>query len=363
MRTKVLARDRGPFLAVCILAVVLAFPVQAFATKTLGLSSGIFKFETDAGSTESGTVVVMNSGDEPLKVMVYVSDQQVDDKGNVTYLAPTRADLSSLSSPSTWTRVTMPANSKSLGNIPYLELKPGEKVPVRFTIDVPSTVAPGDHNVLLFFESFDLPTAGSSAMTQVSGRIGARVTTRVSGSIVEKLEVRPFNVPAFVIGSEVPYQFVVRNVGNVDQRVGARVLLLDRGDNEVQQQTAINGITVFAGTNHEATGTIIAQKMPFGPFRVRIDVTGVDDTGKAVKGGADTITEVRSVWLVPVWLLILFGVLAAVVLISIIWAIAARVTRRSDSRKAEMTASGSTSSEPIAADVNDGTFYDPDQGE
>jgi hypothetical protein len=269
----------------------------------------------------------------------------------------------------------MPANSKSLGNIPYIDLAPGERVPVKFTVEVPPTVAPGDHNVLIFFESFELPTKTTTSQTQISGRLGARVTLRVQGTIVEKLEVRPFNVPAFVIGSEVPYEFTVRNVGNADQRVGARVMLLDRGDNVVAQQTAINGVTVFAGTNREATGTLVASKLPVGPFKVRIDVTKVDDNGHAVNAGADTITEAHDVWLFPLWLIVLIGVFAVLVVVRIIWSLAAGATRRSDARRAEKAAAAAIAAESTAAPAQspsptptpaltpDETYYDPEKGE
>jgi len=363
MPTRRFSCSRFSLVLVWVCVSVLALPAHALATKTLGLSAGIFKFNVAAGSRATGSVIVMNSGDEPLKVMVYASDQKVDDKGGITYIAPTRADLAAPSSPAMWSRIAMPANSKALGNIPYLELEPGERIPVRFTVEVPSNVPPGDHNLLLFFESFVLPTKGESSLAQVSGRIGARVTMRVEGTVVERLEVRPFNVPSFVIGGEVPYQFLVRNVGNVDQRVGAHVMLLDRNDNEIQRQTAINGLTVFAGTNREATGTLIAQKIPFGPFKVRIDVAQVDDSGNAVNSGAGTITKERDVWLVPLWLLILLGVFAAIVVTAVIWSVSARATRRLDARRAEKASNADSVAEPVEFDAPDATFYDPDSPE
>ena len=364
MRRYSFARMRTAFATAAFAVALLVAPSSALATKTLGLSAGIFKYDVAAGSVKSGEVIVMNSGNEPLKVMVYASDQQVDEKGAISYTTPTRADLTQLASPATWTRITMPENSKSFGNIPYLELKPGERVPVKFSVEVPGSVPPGDHNVLIFFESFDVPTQGATSQTQISGRLGARVTLRVQGTVVEKLEVRPFNVPAFIIGSEIPYEFMVRNIGNVGQRVGGRVLLLDRGDNEVTRQTAINGATVFASSDREASGTLVATKLPVGPFKVRIDVTKVDDNGHAVNAGADTITEVRGVWLVPMWLLVLIGIIIVLVVVRIIWSLAASATRRSDVRKAEKAAA--LTAETIAAvpaPANDETYFDPEKGE
>jgi len=325
-------RGRAIVGSVLLVAAVLCAPGAAFATRTLGLSAGAFHFDVTAGQQASGEVVVMNDGTEPLKVMVYAADQTVDSRGNVTYKTPTRADLTSLSLPSSWTTIKMPANSKSLGNIPYLELAPGQRVPVQFSVTVPPGVAPGDHDVVIFFESFEPPKPGQGAQSNVSGRLGARVTLRVAGELVNKLEVHPFNVPAYVIGGAVPYGFVVHNTGNVDQRIGARVLLLDRNDNEVTRKNAIDGLTNFAGTNIESNGTLIADTMPIGPFKVRLDVSPVDDTGKAVNSGADTISETRTVWLIPYWLVALAAVVVLLVFVRIIWVLASRATRAKQAR-------------------------------
>jgi len=315
-----------------VAALALVVPVSAYATKTIGLSSGTFKFEAGAGETVGGTVIVTNDGDEPLKVLVYSSDQVVDDKGNVTFVAPNRSDLTAMNQPSTWARISMPSDSKSLGNIPYLELEPGEEVPVKFSFVVPPSVPPGDHNALIFFEMFELPKAGEGLQSQVAGRLGTRVTLRVEGDIVEKIEVRPFTVPAFVLGTQVPYEFTVRNLGNVDARIGARAMLLDRSDSEIVTQTAVDGRVVFAGTNLEATGTLAAARQPFGPMKVRIDVTPVDEDGKATNAGADTITEVRSVWMLPLWLLIAVATIVVLGIARLIWVLALKAVRKSQEK-------------------------------
>ena len=74
------ARIRTALATAAFAVAMLVAPSAALATKTLGLSAGIFKYNVTAGSVKSGEVVVMNSGNEPLHVMVYSSDQQVDDK-------------------------------------------------------------------------------------------------------------------------------------------------------------------------------------------------------------------------------------------------------------------------------------------
>lgn len=319
------------FLAAALLActVALVVPVSAMATKTLGLSSGTFKFTVSAGDTVGGDVSVVNDGTEPLKVLVYAADQRVDSKGAISYTAPSRADLASQQDPSTWTRVSMPADSKSLGNIPYLELAPGKRVPVKFSFAVPSSVPPGDHNVVIFFESFEMSPSGEGAQSMVSGRLGARVTLRVKGDIVENLQVKPFNVPAFVIGSEIPYRFTVRNTGNVDQRVVARAVLLDRGDNELVVQIPIKARLVFAGNQLEATGTIVADKQQlWGPHVVSVDVTPVDDDNKPLDFAKNTVTNAQRVWLVPLWFVVALGLFLVLLAGRIIWSLAVNAAAR-----------------------------------
>ena len=325
-----MVRRAAWLVAPLLLAVICALriPAPAFATKTLGLSSGTFLFDVSAGKTVGGQVVVTNDGTEPIKVLVYASDQKVDDKGGVVYTVPSRGDLSEMDQPSTWTQVKMPADSQALGNIPYIELKPKQRVPVKFSFTIPPDVPPGDHNVLIFFEMFDTPKPGEGAVSAVSGRLGSRITLRVAGEFVRRLEVRPFVVPSFVIGSEVPYRFTVSNVGNIDQRVGARMLLLDRNDATVIEQTPIDGRIVFAANSLESSGTALVQKGGFGPHKVRIDVTAVDDEGKALNAGKDTITDTRTVWLLPLWLAIAAGTLVVLIIARIIWTRATRAARR-----------------------------------
>lgn len=340
MRTTLAKRRATTILfATLVLAVLLAVPSSALAEKTVGLSTGSFKFSVGAGDTAKGKVFVTNDGDEDIKVLVYVSDQSVDEAGNITYTTPSRGDLTALDQPSSWSQIKMPANSKSLGNVPYLELKPKQRVPVDFSFTVPPNIPPGDHNALIFFEMFELPTAGEGTQMQVSGRIGARVTLRVKGEIVESLDVRPFEVPAFVIGAEVPYRYLVNNGGNVDVRVNGSAALLDRSESSVATQQPVPAQLVFAGESLEASGVLVAERGPIGPHTVEIRVVPVDEDGKVLNQGAGAITESRSVWLVPMWLVIAVGAVVALLIARIVWWQAVKAAGRRQARDARGRAS------------------------
>ena len=329
-------RARAIALALLLLVIVLALPSSAFASRTLGLSSGVFKFDVKAGSVATGVAVVSNDGTERLNVLVYAGDQAVDSKGNVTYSVPTAGVVTT--APSSWAALTLPPNTLPFGEKRYMVIKPGEHVPVKFAFTVPPDIPSGDHTVLVFFETFDLPQPGQALQSKVSGRIGARVTLRVNGPIIQKIYVEPFTVPAIVFSGDVPYAFGVHNVGNVDVRIGARSSLVDPLGNIAAQKIAADGHLVFAGTNYETTGTLTAEKLLVGPCRLRLEVVPVDDNGNAINPGTNTIYEVRDVWVLPWWFIITVGVILVILIGLLTWWLLRRSSRRR-SRSAEAASS------------------------
>jgi len=347
-------RRPSALLAVLSLVILFALPGSAFATKTIGLSSGKFKFENvSAGQTVQGTVMVGNDGDESIKVLVYAADQTVDETGNVQYAAPNRADLTAMTKPATWTKITMPADSKSLGNLPYLEMKPGQQTPIKFSITVPDGIPPGDHNMLIFFEVFE----NAQGTAQISGRLGTRVVLRVNGEILNSLELRPFNVEPWIIGDKIPYDFLVRNSGNVDERVTGTTMLLDTNGNELAKQTPIDSQVVYAGTNLMAAGTLVPPR-PIGRFVLRTTVQPVDEAGKPITEKAPLVEE-RSTWVVPMWALVAAGVALLVLLIVVIWLVAARSGARGQARRDKDAVAASGVAEPLGAPEDDDSYYRP----
>lgn len=311
--------------ALVCMSVFAGSTLPAFAEKTVGVSSGTFKFDVDAGSGASGEIIVTNDGDEPITVLVYAADQLVAEDGSLSFSVPNRGDIATMALPSAWIRINMPKDSKSFANIPYLELDPGERVPVAFDVSVPSGIAPGDHNVMVFFEMAELPKDNSETTQMlVSGRIGSRVTLRVNGQVVDRVEVRPFVVPSIVFGPQVPFSLTVRNAGNVDRRITVKTMLLDRSDQVVSEVAGIEAQTVFAASNLDASGTVAASRMGFGPHTVRVEAMRVDDNGALLDAGKDTVVVTRPVWVLPIWLLVAAGV----IVLLIIGALAATLRRR-----------------------------------
>lgn len=342
------ARWFGLLLCAVLCAGLIA-PATATAEKTLALSSGSFAFEIDPGQTGSGEIVVINDGDEDIKVLVYVADVEINDKGEQSFPLPERQGANLLSSPATWMRVYMPEDSKAVGNTPYVELTPGQRVPVRFDFSPPRDATPGDHNVIMFFEMFDFLPESAGSASQVSGRIGARVQLRVKGQFIEKIDIRPFEVPAFQVGTAVPYKFTINNTGNVNERLSGTVALLDRNEREVVSAEVASDTPVYARANLEVSGEVTSVASVFGPHTLEVRLQYMEQ-------GATSPTEVvesRTVWMIPLWMLI---ALAVVLFGTSIWISTMFARRRKRDGK---------SSTPDAAPVpgpaeRDDSYYDPD---
>lgn len=325
-----MAHVRRLVVLTAVVAGLLCLPNAAWAERTLGLSSLSFKFSSAIGGGGKGSVVVSNSGDEDLTVLVYVADQLVNDKGQIEYVVPNR-DQIDFRNPASWFSLKMPADTKAIGNTPYLELSPGEQVPVDFSFTVPADARSGDNTVVLFFEMATLNAQGEGTISTVSGRIGTRITIRVEGTIREAVDVRPFTVPRIVFDNRVPYSFAVRNGGNIDEIINADVEMLTPDGEQVAGSRVATETTLFATEVKEIAGEIVPPATTVGRRIVRAIVTYVPQA--ADPPVEQRLVEERQVWLVPLWLAILVGGTALVALLWVVWRLGMRSQRRKRERQ------------------------------
>jgi hypothetical protein len=324
------ARRLAALVLVFALAVPMALPTPAAAVRTVGISAPTFDFNVAAGQSGKGELYVINDGTEPIKVMVYAANQKTDAKGKVTYEVPKFGEPG-FSGPATWFRIQMPQDSKAIGNTPYLEMKPKQRILVKFNFEVPKGVPAGDHQVLVFFEMFDFAQGGGMLST-VSGRVGSRVHVRVQGTIVEKVTVQPFNVRGLVIGDLMPYDFVVRNDGNVDKSVTAKLEMLDAGENVLQSSTVMTGTVLYARSMTEQGATLTLKGVGVGKFTARLTATyprEPDAQGAAVP--VDIVKD-RTVWVFPLWLVIGAVVLIGGLVLWLTWLGAVKAAERKAAR-------------------------------
>jgi len=321
-------RGKLGLVASIVLALVVSAPLSAYAERTVGLSTGTFELSLAPGQTGSGEVVVSNNGDEDIDVLIYAADQLVSEDGAIDYQTPDITGITGAGTPAIWVRMDIDAETRTRGNTPYVSLTPGQQVPVAFEVEVPEEAPPGDHQVIIFFEMFGGEGPDTEgATTEVTGRVGARVSMRVAGEVVERLEVRPFVTKAFVLSRLAPYTFVVRNDGNIDKDIEARILVLDGNLQEVVDSVVTEDATVYAGTNFEQSGSVETAAQLLGRYTMRLEVSYPRE-GSDV-GAEEVITIDKSVWFIPLWLVIAVIVVFGGMAIWLSW----RSARRADERK------------------------------
>ncbi len=347
-----MARGRLVALVVLALAASLLMPASAVAVRTLGLSTGTFEFTVAEGQKGGGDVVVMNSGDEPLQVLIYAANQTIDSKGQATYEVPNPEETNLISSPASWLRLKIDAKQRALGNTPYIDLEPGQRVSVHFEFEVPDGVPPGDHQIMLFFQMMAGEAPKDSSGTAVSGRLGSRIRIRVKGDVVERLEVRPFVVRSFIIGEGIPYTLLIRNDGNIDETVNGRIMLLDGNENELEASDVATATTVFAGSNVELSGALAEGKSRIGRYTVRFEM-------EYPKEGSDSavperIVKERSVIIVPLWLAVGLIVIVGGVALWLSWRASVKSAERRIAKKQAASAPAMSGRR-----IGDSEYYDP----
>jgi hypothetical protein len=306
---------------VLLVSVVWASTAGAADKRALSLSASKFGFAAEPGQKGTGEVFVINEGTEPISVRIYAANQVIAEDGSATYVVPD-LNVNRLSSPASWVTYKLPPDAKSVANIPYINIEPNERVPVPFTVTVPEQATPGDRQAVLFFEMFS-PSEAEGGTTRVNARLGARIKTRVKGEVVEKVTIQPFTMPAWVVGSLPAYAFTMRNEGNVDEQIGARMVVLDRSGNELSSSQVVTDTPLYASTSREQSGELQLPGLPLGPQRIRLIVSYVGDSGLD-----KSVEEDRTVWAVPMWLLVAGAVLLVVLLVMVVWSASRRTTQR-----------------------------------
>ncbi len=327
-------RRRAQALLAAAVLIVALIPGAASGERTLALSTGSFEFNVAAGQSGSGEVIVMNPGDETLDVLIYAGNQVIGPDGKPTFDIPAPGTPGGASNPASWLQVRMSKDMRSAGNVPFITLKPKERVPVHFDFTVPEDVPPGDHQILLFFEMRP-PKASKDSQAQavVSGRLAARLHIRVKGEVIERLAIKPFVVRTFVVGDAIPYSLAVRNEGNVDKMIEAKVTVISSSGRELLVHDVATETAVYAGAMVEKQGVLKPAATLLGRYTVRLDVHYPREGAQTNIPGV--ISEERTVWAVPLWLAIALVVVLGGFGMWVSWRQSVRAAERRLERKRE----------------------------
>ena len=137
-----------------------------------GAGRANFTYDVEPGAVISDTMVVVNTGTEPLPLAVYAADAFTASSGEIDVLV----DGSPSVGAGTWVRVDTGA----------LELSPGQTADIPFTISVPVDARPGDHSAGIVTS---LTSTDASTSLSVDRRLGTRINLRVAGELTPAARV------------------------------------------------------------------------------------------------------------------------------------------------------------------------------
>lgn len=165
-----------------------------------------FSYELAAGATQQGSFVITNLGAKAIKLAVYAADGTTSSTGALDLLPAAEAS----NHLGLWVTV----------ETPELELFPGDKTEIPFTLTVPADAEPGDYVGGLVSSYVDSAQGGT---VQVDRRLATRMNLKVAGE--GKMSLMPGKLsvthgiawnPFAPISAEAT--FIINNDGNVRAR-------------------------------------------------------------------------------------------------------------------------------------------------
>lgn len=181
-------------------------------------------------------------------------------------------------------------------------LAPGEKAEVNFTITVPADAPGGGQYAAVYAEVH----ANEGGLNNVS-RVGSLIVGRVDGEIIERGELLAQNVPSVVLGANFTPSVSIKNTGNVNFAVVSHLYVKD----------ILSGNVLFDSTTDGDDQQQVYPDMTrtFSFNWEGLPGVGIFEVEYTVNFAGQSHSAQRTVWAVPLWLLLtVIGVLAFLVI-------------------------------------------------
>ena len=284
----------------------VAWTVQT-ADNTQGIGRANFTYDVAPGTVLSDTMIVVNTGTEPLPLAVYAADAFTASTGEIDVLVDGQPSRDA----GTWVAVSSAA----------LTLNPGDSADVPFTITVPADARPGDHAAGIVTS---LTSRDAAATLSVDRRLGTRINLRVGGELTPAAAVS--NVSTRYLPSWNPFdpgrlivQYDLANTGNTRLT----------GSETVVTTSPLGGRTSPTQLSEILPGSTVTVEREVPAFSLGWITGSVAVTPEAVGLGAAVLDPVATgfsaaavPWSLYVLLVVILGVALGAVLL------ARRVRRR-----------------------------------
>lgn len=259
-------------------------------------------YTLEPGTSVTDSVVVTNSGEEPVQLTLQATDAMATAEGAFAVLPPQETPVQLGS----W--IALETDGLTLG--------PGESREVDMTITIPQDASPGDHAAGVMAARRTSVTTAEGTDLSMNQRVGARVYVRVNGPLQPELTVTSMHVT--YDGALFPLrrppatiEYTITNTGNLRLAGQARVHLLAPFGWDIAQSPVIDVPAMLPGS---ATSGRVQVTPPWPPGRLtaRMEVDGVNTAG-TVPVQIPHAGQAVTIWAMP-WL-----VLGGVVLLVALW--------------------------------------------
>jgi hypothetical protein len=263
------------FLVALLAAAAGASPAQAAVS--VSLRPVKFVLDLAPGASYSDSLVVTNSGEQPLSVTPSFEDFVPTGEANINFVKHAGPGTSLVD----WLSIDRQ----------QIVLQPKEERKVPFTINVPANAAPGGHFAVFFFNASDqaASTTPAGAGVGILPRIGSLVMVAVPGDVSKAGSIKSFTGPKFIQRGPVQFQVEFQNSGSVHYQPEGKVTMRNIFGSTVAEGS-LEGLFVFPGTSRTMKALVPAERYYWGPYIAEL---------KAKDGaGVEHVATVR-VWAWP----------------------------------------------------------------
>lgn len=189
------------FLCIIITLCVLFLQTASHAF-SINISPPSLKLSVQPGQSASGTITVLNRGEETVGILVYTEDWLYAPDGSKSFHAAGTTPLSCAK----WLRI-FPKK---------FQLEGGEKMGVQYTVNMPED-AKGGYYAVVFFES--VPSAeeerDEGMMVRFAGRLGTIIYLETEGKSTRSATVESFSVTVPQSDKPLEMSLSYKNTGDV----------------------------------------------------------------------------------------------------------------------------------------------------
>ena len=286
--------------AIAVLAGLGGFliPVPLRAAEIITISPAVFDFKAKARDILKEKIVLTNKSNVKLNVYTFVNNILAA-TGEAKFLDPAAADHSS--SLANWISISRGV----------LELAPGEKKEIDFSVEVNMRAKPGIYHAIISFAA-----GATRAEAEVNLKEAARtnINLEVLDSAKEILEIKKF-MPDKTIFSKFPVSlsYTLANSGDRSLAPTGRILIYNRGGEEVfviPINPEAASIEPQMSKNFQA---VWPDGKDFGKYKALLNI-------EYGNGQRKTLHDVIFFWVIP-WqkLLIIFGGAGMLLTIFVFW--------------------------------------------